>query len=118
MYSLVAMIALAQVYVLLNLLNVKAILDARFGVSRMTWRWVAFILIGVIGVYTHLHYWLFLAGMSLTFVRERHVLPWWKGFAALCSVAVIYTLNYQSLLMFMLSACTPPSASVRVRMAC
>ena len=52
-------------------------------------------------MYTHLHYWLFLAGLSLTFVRERRVLAWWRGFAALGATAVVYALNYKSVLLFM-----------------
>ncbi len=90
MYSLVVLIALAQVWILLELLEAE------------TWqKWLAFVLVGTIGVYTHLHYWLFLAGMSLTFVRARHVLAWWKGLAALCGIALLYALNYQNLLLFM-----------------
>ncbi len=90
MYSLITLIALAQVWLLLELLE------------QETWqKWLMFVLVGTIGVYTHLHYWLFLAGMSLSFVRGRHVVAWWKGFGALGCVAAVYALNYQNLLLFM-----------------
>ena len=103
MYSLVALIALAQAYILLRLLDSEPHprpFPTRSGEGRTT-MWVTFVLIGIIGVYTHLHYWLFLAGLSLTFVRERRVLAWWRGFAALGATAVVYALNYKSVLLFM-----------------
>jgi 4-amino-4-deoxy-L-arabinose transferase-like glycosyltransferase len=90
MYSLVALIALAQVWILLQLFE-----------EETRGRWIAFVVIGVIGVYTHLHYWLFLAGIALTFVRENRTLKLWKGFAALSTMALLYALNFPNILLFM-----------------
>lgn len=90
MYSLVVLIALAQAWILLKLLEEESLT-----------KWIAFVAIGVIGVYTHLHYWLFLAGMPLTFMREWRTIAWWKGLSALGVIALLYALNYQNLLLFM-----------------
>ncbi len=58
MYSLVALLALWQVWLLLDLLE------------HRTWgRWLAFIAVAVVGMYTHLHYALFLVGLL------GHVVP-------------------------------------------
>ena len=89
MYSLIALIGLLQVWVLLELLEAETLQ-----------LWLLFVVVAVLGVYTHLHYWLFLAGMAMTFVRERQVLAWWKGFAALAATAGIYALNYGNLAEF------------------
>jgi hypothetical protein len=89
MYSMVALIALVQAWILLRLLE-----------EDSPGRWIAFVAVAVIGVYTHLHYWLFLAGTALTFVRERRRLPLWRGIAALGTVAVVYAFNYRNLLEF------------------
>lgn len=89
MYSLVAALALAQAYVLLLILE-------RFS----WWRWIGFVLIAVAGVYTHLLYWLFLMGVTVTFFRERRQLPLWKGWGALAATVLLYLPNVANLLRF------------------
>lgn len=89
MYSMVAAIALAQAYVLLLLLE------------RFTWlRWAAFVLIALAGVYTHLLYWLFLAGTAITFLRAYGRVPLWKGWGALAVTVLLYLPNLPNLLRF------------------
>jgi uncharacterized membrane protein len=112
MYSLVALIALAQVYVLLLLLKNAdkygrkelSSTDPQPHPSSFTlhpfYLWLFFIALGLLGVYTHLHYWIFLAGLSLTFLRERKVIAWWKGHAALAVIALLYLPNIPNMLYF------------------
>ena len=89
MYSLVALLALLQALTLLRVLERPTL-----------WRWGAFVLVGLIGVYTHLHYWLFMAGFALTFLRERRVVPLWKGAAALGTVLLLYLPNLPNIAKF------------------
>jgi len=51
------------------------------------------VLVGVIGVYTHLHYWLFLVCFALTFFRLRKTAPVWKGLASLTAIVLLYLPN-------------------------
>ncbi|MCB1059923.1 MAG: glycosyltransferase family 39 protein [Calditrichaeota bacterium] len=89
MYSMVATIALAQAYVLLLMLE------------KFTWtRWAVFVLVALAGVYTHLLYWLFLMGVTLTFLRERKRLSIWKSWGALAATVALYLPNIPNLMRF------------------
>ncbi|MCC6476044.1 glycosyltransferase family 39 protein [bacterium] len=89
MYSMITAIALWQVYVLLTLSE------------EFRWRcWGMFVVIGVIGVYTHLFYWLFLVGCALTFLRFRKQLPIWKGWGSIAAVVLLYLPNIPNLMRF------------------
>jgi uncharacterized membrane protein len=89
MYSLVGMLALLQMLILLRLLE------------KSSWsRWIWFVVVAVIGVYTHLHYWIFLAGCAVWFVGERRALAWWKGWAALAVTALLYLPNLHNIAVF------------------
>lgn len=89
MYSLVAMLALVQAYSLLLV------------IERFTWpRWCIIVLVALAGVYSHLLYWLFLAGIAATFLRERRALPLWKGWGALAATSLLYLPNIPNLLRF------------------
>jgi 4-amino-4-deoxy-L-arabinose transferase-like glycosyltransferase len=89
MYSLVALLALGQILAWLRLLE-----------RDTPGRWLVFGLLGLLGVYTHLHYWIFLAGFVLTFLRERKALPVWKAFLTLAGVVILYLPNIPNLLYF------------------
>ncbi len=89
MYSMVAAIALAQIYVMLLMLE-------RFS----WWRWSAFVLVALLGVYTHLLYWLFLMGVTLTFLRERKRLSIVKSWGALAATVLLYLPNLPNLMRF------------------
>jgi len=90
MYSMITAIALGQALVTLQLFE------------RDTWpRRIAFVLIATAGVYTHLLYWFLLAGIAVTFVRERARFSWIKGWALLASTVALYLPNIPNLLRFM-----------------
>lgn len=89
MYSLVALLALLQVWLLLRL------------AERASWpRWLLFTLTALCGVYTHLHYWLFLAGIAVTLLRLRKTLPLWKSWSAPAVTALLYLPNLANLQTF------------------
>jgi uncharacterized membrane protein len=89
MYSLVGMLALLQILTFLRLLG------------KPSWlRWGLFVVVAVIGVYTHLHYWIFLAGFAISFVRERRAFAWWKGWAALTATVLLYLPNLPHIAVF------------------
>ncbi|MBK6911124.1 MAG: glycosyltransferase family 39 protein [bacterium] len=90
MYSMVTAIALAQAWVTLLLFE---------RCSRL--RMLAFVLIAAAGVYTHLLYWFFLAGIAITFVRERERFSWVRGWALLAATVALYLPNVPNLLKFM-----------------
>jgi uncharacterized membrane protein len=89
MYSLVALCALLQVWALLRLVERESL-----------WRWVAFVAIALLGLYTHLHYWLFLGGVALSLLRERKTIPLWKSIAAMAAVVLLYLPNIPNLMTF------------------
>ena len=90
MYSLVALLALVQVWLLLLVLE------------RRTWgRWLAFVLVAALGLYTHLHYALFLAGLAVTCLRERRVIPLGQSVLAFVAVGLLYVPNLFNLQEFM-----------------
>jgi 4-amino-4-deoxy-L-arabinose transferase-like glycosyltransferase len=89
MYSLVGLVALLQVWALLRLLERDSL-----------WRWVAFAGIGLLGIYTHLHYWLFLAGIAVSLFRERRSLRLWKSITAMAALVLLYLPNLANLRAF------------------
>jgi mannosyltransferase len=89
MYSLVACLALLQLWIVLQL-------HERCSLGR----WIAFVAVTWIGVYTHLHYWLFVAGLALTLFRERHAIPLRQSAAALGISLLLYLPNLPNLLYF------------------
>jgi hypothetical protein len=89
MYSMVALIGLLQVLVYLRLLEKPSLI-----------RWPMFVLVAVIGVYTHLHYWLFLTGFAVVFLIERRQYPLWKGWGALAATLVLYLPDYWNIQRF------------------
>jgi uncharacterized membrane protein len=89
MYSLVACLALAHVWILLRLREKPSLGN-----------WIAFTAVGWIGVYTHLHYWLFIAGLSLSLYRERQSIPIKHSIAALAALVLLYLPNLPNLLRF------------------
>jgi hypothetical protein len=89
MYSLVGCLALLQTISYLRVLE-KPVRE----------RWAVFILIATLGVYTHLHYWAFLAGFAFAFVRRRKTVSWYKGWAALFTVVLLYLPNLSNLMIF------------------
>ncbi|RQV96571.1 hypothetical protein EH220_05505 [bacterium] len=89
MYSLVACLALLQVWLLLYLQRVSS------------WSgWLSFVLVAVAGVYTHIFYWLFLMGLSLSLLRARPAIAFWKSFAAMAIVVLLYLPNVINLFEF------------------
>ena len=101
MYSLVSLIALTQVYVLL-LLQEKSIepLNSSHKVYSPNVLWIMFGLLGLLGVYTHLHYWFFIAGLALTCLRLRKVLPLWKTVVAFALMVCLYLPNIPNVIKF------------------
>jgi uncharacterized membrane protein len=89
MYSLVGVLALLQMLTFLQLIEKPSWL-------RCGW----FTTVAVIGVYTHLHYWIFLAGFALSFIRERRAFALWKGWAALATTLVLYLPNLSNIAVF------------------
>ncbi|MBU0509435.1 glycosyltransferase family 39 protein [bacterium] len=90
MYSMVALVALLQVLTFLRALERPVI-----------GRWALFVLLGLIGVYTHFHYWIFLACFALSFYRERSSVSTWKGIAALATVVILYLPNLPNFFHFL-----------------
>jgi 4-amino-4-deoxy-L-arabinose transferase-like glycosyltransferase len=89
MYSMVAFLALLQVWIFLRLRER----------SSLGW-WIAFVAVTWIGVYTHLHYWLFVAGLALSLFRERRTIPLRQSAAALGACVLLYLPNLPNLLYF------------------
>ena len=89
MYSMVAFLALLQVWIVLRLRER----------SSPGW-WIAFVAVTWIGVYTHLHYWLFVAGLALSLFRERRTIPLRQSAAALGASVLLYLPNIPNLLYF------------------
>ncbi len=89
MYSMVAFIGLWQILAALRAVERPTLL-----------RWAIFVLAGLIGVYTHLHYWLFLICFVLTFFRLRKTAPFWHGFASVATVGLLYLPNLPNVIHF------------------
>jgi uncharacterized membrane protein len=89
MYSLVALVALAQAWALLRVREQPSL-----------GRWAAFAAIGLFGAYTHLHYWLFLAGCGAWLLWEHKAVRLWQTIAAFGAVVVFYLPNIPNLIEF------------------
>ena len=89
MYSMVAFLALLQVWIFLRLRER----------SSLGW-WIAFVAVTWIGVYTHLHYWLFVAGLALSLFRERRTIPLRQSALALGASVLLFLPNLPNLLRF------------------
>jgi uncharacterized membrane protein len=89
MYSIIGCLALLQVWLFLYLIR---------GPSLSVW--FSFVLVSLAGVYTHLFYWVFLMGISLSLFRVRSSIPLWKSFAALMTVLLLYLPNLINLARF------------------
>lgn len=89
MYSMVACLALLQVWLLLYLQRVSS------------WSgWLSFILVAVAGIYTHIFYWIFLMGISLSLLRSRPAIALWKSVGAMVIVVLLYLPNVYNLFAF------------------
>jgi uncharacterized membrane protein len=89
MYSMVACLALLQVWLMLYLIRFSS------------WSgWLSFILVALVGVYTHIFYWLFLMGLSMSLMRVRPAIPLWKSFASMMTVVLLYLPNITNLIQF------------------
>ncbi|MBI5060339.1 glycosyltransferase family 39 protein [candidate division KSB1 bacterium] len=89
MYSLVALLGLVQLWCFL-------VLRERWSRSRG----IVFVVVALLGVYTHLHYWLLLAGFALSFWRERRQLPLLKSWGTLAATFALYLPNLSNVLRF------------------
>lgn len=89
MYSMVAFLALLQVWIFLRLRE-----KPRLG------NWIAFVAVALTGVYTHLHYWLFIAGFALSFYRERKFIPLKQSVTAWAACVLLYLPNIPNLIRF------------------
>jgi hypothetical protein len=89
MYSLIGCLALLQVLLFLRLIR---------GPSLSLW--ISFILVAAAGIYTHLFYWLFLIGMSLSFFRERASIPLRQSAAAMLAILLLYLPGFVNLTSF------------------
>lgn len=94
MYSMLPFFALLQTGLLLEWVH-------RGKQGRPTaWCWLASIAVAIAGVYTHLHYWLHLAGLSFTALRlRRHIEPW-RVPAVVGAVLLAYLPNVPHVLEF------------------
>ena len=54
------------------------------------WRWVAFTLAGVLGLYTHAHYGFALVGYALVLYLDRRQLRLWHGCVSLAAIGLAY----------------------------
>ncbi|RPH95656.1 hypothetical protein EHM69_03750 [candidate division KSB1 bacterium] len=89
MYSMVAFIALVQTWLLLKL-----------GERPSLWIWAAFIANAVIGVFTHIYFWMFLCGAAVLLFRERRTLPTRQGFLAFSVILFVYLFNIPNIVNF------------------
>lgn len=90
MYSLAALLALAQSWFYLRIRE------------NCSWsNWLLFILFGLLGVYTHLHYWLFLGGFALLGCVDRKTILLRRSWGALALIGLLYLPNYSNVINFM-----------------
>jgi mannosyltransferase len=94
MYSLMPLFALAHACILVELTR-----RAPTG-SRTLPLWAALVLVGVAGVYTHFHYWLFVAGIGVYLIAVRRKVPLVASAAALGAMGLFYLPNIPNLVRF------------------
>jgi hypothetical protein len=93
MYSLVTLIALVQAWAFV-------VATAREAEGRPALGpWIGFVLAGIVGVYTHLHYWFLLVGFGLAILRRRGV-ALRPGVAAMAAIAAAYLPDVPNVLRF------------------
>ncbi|HEX3850735.1 MAG TPA: glycosyltransferase family 39 protein, partial [Polyangiaceae bacterium] len=120
MYSLVPLVALLQAWAFVEVV-------ARHAEGRpVLGAWVGFVLAGVVGVYTHFHYWFLIAGFAFAMLRRRRDLPLKQGIIALAATVLLYLPNLPNLMRFQreaggaphLLATDLPSALPKLLVAC
>jgi uncharacterized membrane protein len=89
MYSLIALVAIAQAWALLRVREQPSL-----------GRWAALGAIGLFGAYTHLHYWLFLAGAGAWLLWEHKTVRLWQTVAAFGGMVLLYLPNIPNLIEF------------------
>jgi len=93
MYSLVALIALLQAWAFV-------VATARQAEGRSTLGpWLCFVLAGVVGIYTHLHYWFLLVGFGLAILRRRAIVLR-PGVAAMAGIVAAYLPDVPNVIRF------------------
>jgi Dolichyl-phosphate-mannose-protein mannosyltransferase len=102
MYSLVPLIALLQAWAF-----VEAVRKEEHGRPAFGW-WVLFIAAGVMGVYTHFHYWFLLCGFGVASLRRHQELPLRHSLPALAAIALLYLPNIPNLIEFQRVTGTAP----------
>jgi 4-amino-4-deoxy-L-arabinose transferase-like glycosyltransferase len=94
MYSLVPLIALLQAWALVEVV-------ARSSERRpVLGAWVGFVLAGVAGLYTHIHYGFLLVGFGFAIWRRRCELSPRVGILALAAIGLLYLPNVPNVLLF------------------
>jgi 4-amino-4-deoxy-L-arabinose transferase-like glycosyltransferase len=94
MYSLVPLIGLLQAWAFVEIV-------ARSSERRpVLAAWVGFVVAGVAGVYTHLHYWFLLVGFGFALWRRRRELSLREGALALAAIVLLYLPNVPNVLAF------------------
>lgn len=93
MYSLVTLVAVLQAWAFV-------VATARTGEGRPALGpWLGFVLAGIIGVYTHLHYWFLLVGFGLAILRRRGT-ALRPGVAAMAAIAAAYLPDVPNVIRF------------------
>jgi hypothetical protein len=102
MYSLVPLLALAQAWAF------EAAVSRTANGQRAIAPWLAFVTVGVAGVYTHFHYWFLVCGFAFAVLRRRRELPLAVGALALTAIVLLYLPNVPNLLRFQHEAADAP----------
>ena len=93
MYSLVALVALLQAWAFV-------VATAREAEGRPALGpWLGFVLAGIVGVYTHLHYWFLLVGFGVAILRRRGI-ALRPGVAAMAAIATAYLPDVPNVIRF------------------
>jgi hypothetical protein len=93
MYSLVTLVALLQAWAFV-------VATARTAEGRPALGpWLGFVLAGILGVYTHLHYWFLLVGFGLAILRRRAI-ALRPGLAAMAAIAAAYLPDVPNVIRF------------------
>lgn len=102
MYSLVPLIALLQA------LAFVAVQQRYERDQAPLLGWLMFVLTGLLGVYSHFHYWLLMPGFALALVQLRQRVPLRHALAALGAMVLFYLPNVPSILRFQQEAAGAP----------
>ena len=102
MYSLAPLIALLQAWAFATVVE-------RSSAGRSTLAaWAAFVVAGIAGVYTHVHYWFLLVGFGVAVLRRWRSLPLGHSIAAMGAIVLLYLPNIPNLLRFQREAASAP----------